>query len=466
MQAHDTPTPERLDARRSVVWKPRTCQHCGSEFIPKRQTKGLFCSRRCYRLWWGQNNQAEASKKGLAKLEELKATGKDPRASEQATWKRRMAFRSSALTMVEDEEESDDALWAERGAYWQEQAQPETGEAVFYRRGERKPLVLCGHGLRLYVQGGSLVVKHGFTHCPQAVREQRFFPGDPKLPSRIILLSANGSLSLDVIRWLSGQHVPLVMLDYRGQVVSVLGSETTAADFGLRRAQIEAAANGRGLVLARSLIEQKLMASLKTLATLPPSAVKESAISRVTILLKRLRAQPPETIDDLRRLEAWAAIPYFAAWRTTQLRWKGTAKKPIPPEWRRIGVRQDFLRRSNRHAHHPVNALLNYGYAVLESQVRIAVAAAGLDPAIGYLHVCQAGRDSFVYDLMEPYRPKVDRELLGFVRSKTFTPRDFVIDTKGVCRLHPELARQVASLVSEAVGLLELGVGTLAFTNF
>ncbi len=109
-------------------------------------------------------------------------------------------------------------------------------------------------------------------------------------------------------------------------------------------------------------------------------------------------------------------------------------------------MRQDVLRRSNRHARHPVNALLNYGYAVLESQVRIAIAAAGLDPTIGHLHVCQPGRDSFVYDLMEPHRPGVDRVVLDFVRGNVFTPRDFVIDTQGACRLHPELARRVAAL--------------------
>ncbi len=461
MQKHDTPTAERLDGRRSVERDPRICQNCGCEFIPKRQTKGLFCSVRCYRLWWGQNGQAEASKKGLAKLEELQAAGKDPRASQQATWKRRMAFRNSALTMAEDEHETDDFLWAERGQYWQEQVEPKAKKVISYRRHERKPLILNGHGLRMHVNYGSLVVRHGFTHYPQAAREQRFFPGDPKLPSRIILLSTNGSLSLDVVRWLSEQRVSLVMLDYRGRVVSVLGTETTSADLALRRAQIEAITNGRGLVLARSLIEQKLAASITTLETLPASEVKESAIKRITALLKQLQAKPPQSIDDLRHLEAWAAIPYFGAWRAVELRWKGTARKPIPPEWRRIGVRQDFLRRTNRHAHHPVNTLLNYGYALLESQVRIALAEVGLDPTIGYLHVCQAGRDSFIYDLMEPYRPVVDRDVLGFVRSQTFTPRDFVIDKKGVCRLHPELARLVASLASEAVASLQLEIGTL-----
>lgn len=448
MQTHDTPT--RLDARRSVPREPRTCQHCGAEFVPKRQTLGLFCSVRCYRLWWGQNGQREASKQGLAKLEALRAAGRDPRATEQATWKRRMAFRNSALTMAAEEQEGDDLLWAERARYWQEQCDDQEPEPLVYRRRDRKPLVLTGHGLRLRVHRGALMVSHGFTHYPQKAREQRFFPGDPKLPSRIILLSADGSLSLDVARWLSDQRVPLVMLDYRGQVVNVLADQATAADPQLRRAQIEALADGRGLVLASALIEQKLAASLDTLASLPASVAQESAIDRVASLLHRLRNEPPTTIDELRLLEAWAAISYFTAWRTVELHWKGTGKKPIPPEWRRIGVRQEVMRRRNRKAHHPVNAMLNYAYAVLESQVRIAIAEAGFDPSIGYLHVCQAGRDSLVYDLMEPYRPKVDRSVLGFIGDEVFTPSDFIIDLNGVCRLHPGVARRIAAFETDA----------------
>jgi len=91
--------------------------------------------------------------------------------------------------------------------------------------------------------------------------------------------------------------------------------------------------------------------------------------------------------------------------------------------------------------------MLNYGYAVLESQVRIAIAEVGLDPSIGYLHVCQPGRQALVYDLMEPHRPQVDREVLAFIRSQAFSPQDFVIDARGVCRLHPELARHIVAIV-------------------
>lgn len=60
-----------------------------------------------------------------------------------------------------------------------------------------------------------------------------------------------------------------------------------------------------------------------------------------------------------------------------------------------------------------------------------------------------SGRASFVYDLMEPHRPEVDRYVLDFVRRQAFMPQDFVIDAKGVCRLHPDLARMLCERIDE-----------------
>lgn len=101
----------------------------------------------------------------------------------------------------------------------------------------------------------------------------------------------------------------------------------------------------------------------------------------------------------------------------------------------------------NRRATHPVNAMLNYAYAVLESQVRIEAVTQGLDPTIGYLHSCRRGRVALVFDLMEPLRPRVDHVLLSFVRSHTFSSTDMIMNASGVCRLHPQLAREVSILV-------------------
>lgn len=49
--------------------------------------------------------------------------------------------------------------------------------------------------------------------------------------------------------------------------------------------------------------------------------------------------------------------------------------------------------------------------------------------------------------------PQVDREVLNFVRSQVFTPRDYVMDAKGVGRLHSELARRLVRLNACSVEL-------------
>ena len=106
------------------------------------------------------------------------------------------------------------------------------------------------------------------------------------------------------------------------------------------------------------------------------------------------------------------------------------------------------LAAANRGATHPVNAILNYAYAILEGQVRIAVVAEGFLPTLGFLHAHKPDRLALVLDFVEPLRPLVDRKVLEFVQTHTFHPADFTINKEGVCRLNPEMAKCVVRLIS------------------
>ncbi|HEU5017499.1 MAG TPA: type II CRISPR-associated endonuclease Cas1 [Pseudolabrys sp.] len=64
-----------------------------------------------------------------------------------------------------------------------------------------------------------------------------------------------------------------------------------------------------------------------------------------------------------------------------------------------------------------VNGLLNYGYAVLRAGVARAVMAAGLHPSFGLMHSNRSNPMVLVDDLMEPFRPTVDREVCRLVRN-------------------------------------------------
>jgi CRISPR-associated protein Cas1 len=89
---------------------------------------------------------------------------------------------------------------------------------------------------------------------------------------------------------------------------------------------------------------------------------------------------------------------------------------------------------------------------MMANQVRGQVIAAGLDPTVGIFHGTHKNPVPLVYDLLEPLRPLVDREILRFAFSNTFTPGDFTINQWGGCRLNPQMAKFVANKIAELQG--------------
>lgn len=284
-------------------------------------------------------------------------------------------------------------------------------------------------------------------------RNGGLFPGDADMPSRIVLLDTSGYVTLDVIQWISSQQVPLVLLNWKGEVTNVCGGDGTQSDPQLRQSQLAAQKNGLGLKLSIQLIKDKLNNSQETLFTLP-AVNHETARRRIANIIRLL--DQSKDLSELRFYEARAASTYFAQWQGPELNWKGSSQSYVPPEWLRIGQRRSEFRGDNRHATHPVNAILNYAYTMLESQVHIEALEAGLDPAIGYLHASRPGRLALIYDLMEPLRPLVDRMVLRFVLSQRFTSKDFLLSPTGICRLNPILSRRVSQITedSQTVSLL------------
>jgi hypothetical protein len=107
----------------------------------------------------------------------------------------------------------------------------------------------------------------------------------------------------------------------------------------------------------------------------------------------------------------------------------------VPEHWRTFGTRKSQLSGSPRLATNPPNAILNYLYAVLESETRLAVASLGLDPGLGFWHVDTPARDSLACDLMEPVRPKVDAFLLDWITREPQARQWFFEQRDGNCRL-------------------------------
>src|SRR3954452_18582061 len=158
----------------------------------------------------------------------------------------------------------DDSDWADRSSYWERQAQWKPRHPNQKRR-HRNPLVLGGHGVRLRIDRGSLFVQNGFTHYPQKREEWRFFAGHPDLPSRIVVVDADGSVTFDVLAWLSTQGIPLIQVNWQGESIVVAGGAGYAADPRLVQAQRAArASKRRTMAISRSLVAEKIARSAET----------------------------------------------------------------------------------------------------------------------------------------------------------------------------------------------------------
>jgi CRISP-associated protein Cas1 len=269
----------------------------------------------------------------------------------------------------------------------------------------------------------------------------RFFKGGLATPPRIVMLDGNGSISFDVLSSLSEQNVPLIRTDWQGNVQSVLANTGYAANPYRLEWQLETRADPRQrMAFCIDLIKRKIDSCINTLEkSIRRSPAWEQAIKRAYADLTRLECDPLHDVVSLRALEAGSAAAYFKAWREVLLQWRGLNQRPIPESWHRIGSRTSLFKLvGNRNAAHPINATLNYAYGILESQIRIKSVAEGYDPTLGIMHESREGSSAFVFDMMEPERPKVDCSILEFVKSHTFHAADFVIQSDGVCRLNGE----------------------------
>ncbi|MEQ8267507.1 MAG: type II CRISPR-associated endonuclease Cas1 [Parvibaculum sp.] len=110
-----------------------------------------------------------------------------------------------------------------------------------------------------------------------------------------------------------------------------------------------------------------------------------------------------------------------------------------------------------------VNGMLNYGYAVLRAGIARAVMAAGLHPSFGLMHSNRSNPMVLVDDLMEPFRPTVDREVWRLVKAgtlevdtdaKTALARVMVIDLPTAIGLSPVMtcAERLAQSLARAYG--------------
>ena len=103
-----------------------------------------------------------------------------------------------------------------------------------------------------------------------------------------------------------------------------------------------------------------------------------------------------------------------------------------------------FKGRSRRPPLDNTNALLSFLYTLLVHDVRSALEAVGLDPAVGFLHRDRPGRPGLALDLMEEFRAYLaDRLALSLINRQQVKPEGFLKSESGAVVMDDDTRKTV-----------------------
>ena len=229
-----------------------------------------------------------------------------------------------------------------------------------------------GHKLR--ISNGLLEIQEPQSSSDSA-EPRRMFRIPPKDLKGLVIETPQTLISAAVIVRLTEAGVPIVLCDEghkpTAEVSSAWGAQG-AERAKLLRAQVLLRADTKAR-LWKQIVRQKLKLQSATLDLL---AAGDGA-ARLRRLAEEVRPGDPEN------REATGAQIY----------------------WRAL-MGRSFLRRDTEDN---TNALLNYGYAVLRSALLRRLHESGLHPAFGIHHANDENPGNLADDLLEPFRPAVDR---------------------------------------------------------
>lgn len=261
-------------------------------------------------------------------------------------------------------------------------------------------LIINNYGSFIGKKSERLVVKEN----GKVVQEVPFFD-----LTQVTVTTGGASLSSDAIKMCMEHGVQINFLSSSGQPYAKISSPQLTATVQTRREQLMAYLDQRGVVLARAFVAGKIKNQLNTLkyfskhrkeAQRETYAQIMAAVKKMEEICSELDTYQGEKIDELRgqflSVEGRASAVY---WDQVALILEGKV---------------DFPGREHRGASDPFNAMLNYGYGILYSQIWSAIILAGLEPFAGFMHVDRPGKPSLVLDLIEEFRqPVVDRVVMA-----------------------------------------------------
>ena len=229
----------------------------------------------------------------------------------------------------------------------------------------------------------------------------------------LTLLSRSTSFSSDLITTCAAKGISICWLGPKNKVEAVIHSpESDRADLHIKQLK-QTTAPERQFSISRFIIQSKIKNQINLIKYFSKYAkrknteysehyetfLEKSKKSLSEIKEAKFKDNWEYTRGVLLSIEGRMAAAYWTIIRTL-----------LAPDI-------EFAGRERKGAKDLVNSLLNYGYALLRSQVLIELHRSGLNPNIGFLHTPQKGKDTLTFDLMEIFRSQaVDRVVISELR--------------------------------------------------
>ena len=284
------------------------------------------------------------------------------------------------------------------------------------------PLLISGFGNSISVDKRKLIIVNKLEGY-----KVEFYPHQIPYDS-VIIDGHTGSITFEAMRWLIKHDVSLISLNWNGNLLSVtLPKEPATANLKIKQYAAYLDANKKR-VIAEVIVKEKVKHSINLLGEL----------SRYYPEVKPILFKERTVNESILTYEGNMAIAY---WHEI-----GKIFNKLYPEFRftdRNGRRHSW----SMNASDEINALLNYGYAILESEVKKDINALGLDSSIGFLHELKDGRSSLVYDLQELYRWLVDLSVIQLLEEKKIKKVDFITTENYNIRLKEKTAKMLVEKI-------------------
>lgn len=250
-----------------------------------------------------------------------------------------------------------------------------------------RPLYIDAEAVALRLQNHALLVEDKKRNRVLAKWMPRDIPYDS-----IIIQRPRGFVTFAVINWLVLHGVSISILNWKGNILATILPEEPVSN-ELKISQYKSYLDeDKRLLIARTIISTKEMRQQELLCSLG-----KNYPVRAPAILPFTRSREND-MDYLRNHEARYAVDYF---------------KQIQRICKELGF--EFRGRTtgehNKRAADITNCLLNYAYAILQTYVRRAINALGLDNSIPFVHA-MGNNAGLVYDLMELWRTNSDYSVI------------------------------------------------------